>query len=123
MTLDDGTPIIAAGAVVAGAPNVSIVTNSFTADGGDNYAGFGQIPPTRKVNLGLTYEQALVEYLLSFPSPTVCRRCLPPMSATPTRPARAASRSFREDCTQGSGTPPPEPILTPAAIGLPRLVA
>jgi 5'-nucleotidase len=68
VTLDDDTPVIAAGAVVPGAPNVSIVTNSFTADGGDNYAGFGQIPPVRKINLGLTYEQALVEYLLSFPT-------------------------------------------------------
>ncbi|HYN32617.1 MAG TPA: 5'-nucleotidase C-terminal domain-containing protein, partial [Ilumatobacteraceae bacterium] len=66
-TLDDGTPIITGGVVVAGAPNVSIVTNSFTADGGDNYAAFGLIPQSRKVNLGLTYEQAVVEYLLSFP--------------------------------------------------------
>jgi 5'-nucleotidase len=68
VTLDDGTPIIAAGAVVPGAPNVSIVTNNFTADGGDNYAAFGLIPQERKINLGLTYEQAVVEYLLSFPA-------------------------------------------------------
>ena len=68
VTLDDGTPIIAGGGVVPGAPNVSIVTNSFTAGGGDNFAGFGLIPQSRKVNLGLTYEQAVVEYLLSFPS-------------------------------------------------------
>lgn len=68
VTLDDGTPIIAAGAVVAGAPNVSIVTNSFTADGGDNFVGFGSIPAARKVNLGLTYEQSLAEYVVSFPT-------------------------------------------------------
>lgn len=86
VTLDDGTPIIAAGGVVAGAPSVSIVTNSFTADGGDNYAGFGQIPPNRKVNLGLTYEQALVEYLLSFPS----AGGLPTVPATDTRYANPA---------------------------------
>jgi 2',3'-cyclic-nucleotide 2'-phosphodiesterase (5'-nucleotidase family) len=67
VTLDDGTPIIAGGAVVAGAPNVSIVTNSFTAAGGDNYAALGSIPADRKVNLGLTYEQALADYVLSFP--------------------------------------------------------
>jgi 5'-nucleotidase len=68
ITLDDGTSIVAGGAVVAGAPSVSIVTNNFTADGGDNYAAFGLIPQTRKVNLGLTYEQAVVEYLTSFPA-------------------------------------------------------
>jgi 5'-nucleotidase len=68
VTLDDGTKIIENGAVAAGAPNVSIVTNSFTAAGGDNYAVFGGIPQSRKVNLGATYEQTLVDYLLSFPA-------------------------------------------------------
>ena len=81
VTLDDDTLIIAAGAVVAGAPSVSIVTNNFTADGGDNYAGFGLIPQARKVNLGLTYEQSLVEYLLSFPT----ANGLPTVPASDTR--------------------------------------
>jgi 5'-nucleotidase len=67
ITLADGTPIVAGGAVVPGAPNVTVVTNSFTANGGDNFAAFGGVPSSRRVNLGLLYEQALVAYLLSFP--------------------------------------------------------
>ena len=71
LAYDPGTPsnladdivLVRDGAVVAGAPTVSLVTNSFTAGGGDNY-------PTLKakagVQLGATYEQALVEYLLTF---------------------------------------------------------
>lgn len=66
VTLSDGTAIISDGAVVAGAPNVSIVTNSFTADGGDNYPWLADNP--NKVQFPLTYEQALVEYLLTFPA-------------------------------------------------------
>lgn len=73
LAFDPGTPanladdvvLVRDGAVVAGAPNVALVTNSFTAAGGDNY-------PTLKakaaIQLGATYEQALVEYLLDFAS-------------------------------------------------------
>lgn len=64
-TLADGTQLIAGGAVVPGAPNVAIVTNSFTAAGGDNYPAFANNP--NKVQFPATYEQAWVEYLLSFP--------------------------------------------------------
>jgi 5'-nucleotidase len=67
VVLDDGTKIVESGAPVAGAPDVSIVTNSFTADGGDDFVTFRGIPRDRKVNLVAVYEQALVEYLLSFP--------------------------------------------------------
>jgi 2',3'-cyclic-nucleotide 2'-phosphodiesterase / 3'-nucleotidase / 5'-nucleotidase len=67
VTLDDGTPIVAAGALVPGAPSVRVVTNSFTARGAEGYAAFEDTPASAQVNLGLTYEQALVEYLLSFP--------------------------------------------------------
>lgn len=63
----DDVVIVQNGEVVAGAPNVRIVTNSFTAGGGDNYAVFEDIPASRKVLLPATYEQALVEYLLTFP--------------------------------------------------------
>jgi hypothetical protein len=53
---------------VSGSPNVAIVTNSFTADGGDNYPWLGNNP--NKVIFPVTYEQAWVEYLFSFPKGT-----------------------------------------------------
>jgi 2',3'-cyclic-nucleotide 2'-phosphodiesterase (5'-nucleotidase family) len=65
VTLDDGTKIVEDGVVVAGAPNVRVITNSFTAAGGDNYPALG--PNPAKTNLPLSYEQSLVEYLLGFP--------------------------------------------------------
>jgi 5'-nucleotidase len=37
ITLDDGTPLVTAGAVVPGAPSVNLATTNFTAGGGDNY--------------------------------------------------------------------------------------
>jgi len=73
LAYDPGTPsnladdiaLVRDGAVVLGAPTVSLVTNSFTAEGGDNYPTLAK---KTRVLLGLGYEQALVEYLLSFPS-------------------------------------------------------
>lgn len=65
VTLNDGTPIIQDGATVPGAPSVSIVTNSFTAAGGDDYPAFAANP--NKVQFPATYEQAWVEYLLTLP--------------------------------------------------------
>ena len=64
--LNNGTLLITGGAVVSGAPNVSLVTNSFTAAGGDNYPWLAANPD--KVQFPATYEQSWVEYLLSFPS-------------------------------------------------------
>jgi 5'-nucleotidase len=63
ITLSDGRALVKDGAVVAGAPTVTIVTNQFTADGGDNYPTF---PKLTKVGFGISYEQALYDYLLSF---------------------------------------------------------
>ncbi len=65
--LADGRYLVQNGAVVAGAPNVSIATNSFTAEGGDAYTMLAA-KTTRlnlRDNLGvfLTYEDALVNYL------------------------------------------------------------
>jgi 5'-nucleotidase len=62
--LADGTKLIENGSVVAGAPAVDVITNSFTAIGGDNFPTFGVLNP--KV-LGYSYEEALYRYLLSFP--------------------------------------------------------
>lgn len=64
-TLEDGTALIANGEPVADAPSVRIVTNSFTAAGGDNYPTFAANP--NKVQFPATYEQAWVEYLLDLP--------------------------------------------------------
>jgi 2',3'-cyclic-nucleotide 2'-phosphodiesterase / 3'-nucleotidase / 5'-nucleotidase len=65
VVLDDGTAIVQNGAVVAGAPVVSIVTNSFTAGGGDDYPTFAENPD--KLQLPAAYEQSWREYLESFP--------------------------------------------------------
>jgi 5'-nucleotidase len=62
----DDVPIVTAGVLAPGAPTVRIVTNSFTAAGGDNYPTFAA--KTGNVNLPATYEQALVEYLGTFPA-------------------------------------------------------
>ncbi len=62
--LTDGTKIVTAGAVVAGAPTVSLVTTNFTAKGGDNYS---MLKPLGYTNIGITYEDALVQYLRNFP--------------------------------------------------------
>jgi len=63
ITLSDGRALVKDGAVVAGAPTVTIVTNQFTADGGDNYPTLQKLT---KVGFGISYEQALYDYLLSF---------------------------------------------------------
>jgi hypothetical protein len=60
ITLDDGTPVVAGGALVAGAPPVNIATNDFSARGGDQYpfrgAPFVTFP-------GVTYQQALSGFI------------------------------------------------------------
>ncbi len=72
ITLDDGTQIVVDGQVDAGAPNVSIVTNSFTAGGGDDYIMFENKPNRPQLltadNQVLTYRQAWADYMLSFPA-------------------------------------------------------
>jgi 2',3'-cyclic-nucleotide 2'-phosphodiesterase (5'-nucleotidase family) len=67
ITLDDGTQIVSGGAVVGAAPSVDVVTVNFTYDGGDGYTQLSAIPASRKVLLPPVYEQAWVEYLLTFP--------------------------------------------------------
>lgn len=66
LSLDDGTPIVENGAVVAGAPVVNFVTNSFTAAGGDDFA---MLAPLDKIaivdesDVPISYERALLLYL------------------------------------------------------------
>ena len=64
--LSDGTVMISDGTVAADAPDLTIVTNSFTAAGGDNYPWLGDNP--NKVQFPVTYEQAWVEFMLTFPA-------------------------------------------------------
>jgi 2',3'-cyclic-nucleotide 2'-phosphodiesterase (5'-nucleotidase family) len=64
--LSDGTEIISGGAVNSAAPALTVVTNSFTAGGGDNYPWLGNNPD--KVHFPVTYEQAWVEFMLTFPA-------------------------------------------------------
>lgn len=87
VTLDDGTPIIAGGTPVAGAPNVSLVTNNFTAGGGDNYPWLASNPSTTVLRdgsgLAIPYERPLREYLQSFP--VAPGQTLPRVPASDTR--------------------------------------
>jgi 5'-nucleotidase len=64
VTLLDGRVLVKDGAVVTNAPAVTVVTNNFTAEGGDNYPTLAKLV---KVGFGVSYEQALYDYLLSFP--------------------------------------------------------
>jgi 5'-nucleotidase len=59
VTLDDGRQIVVNGAVVPGAPSVSIATNDFSARGGDQWP-FRGAPFT---TLGVVYQQSLLNYL------------------------------------------------------------
>jgi len=64
ISLSDGRALVKAGLVVSGAPSVTLVSNSFTADGGDNFPTLAKLT---KTGFGISYEQALFDYLLSFP--------------------------------------------------------
>jgi 5'-nucleotidase/UDP-sugar diphosphatase len=57
--LDDGTYIVQGGAVVPGAPAVTVATIDFLAKGGDQYPYRGAPFTT----LGVTYQQALSDYI------------------------------------------------------------
>jgi 5'-nucleotidase / UDP-sugar diphosphatase len=59
VTLDDGTPIVSNGEVVAGAPLLNVTTIDFLARGGDQYP-FRDLPFK---TLGITYQQALRDYV------------------------------------------------------------
>ena len=61
LELADGTAIVSGGVVVPGAPTVRVVTNNFTADGGDNYPTFAN--NADKLQLPSSYELSLREYL------------------------------------------------------------
>jgi 5'-nucleotidase len=58
--LDDGTDIVQGGAVVLGAPDVTIATIDFLARGGDQYPYRGA-PFT---SVGVSYQQALMNYIV-----------------------------------------------------------
>jgi hypothetical protein len=67
ITLADGRALVTNGEVVANAPSVTIVTNNFTADGGDNYATLAAL---KYSSIGVDYEVSLFDYLRSFPKGT-----------------------------------------------------
>jgi 5'-nucleotidase len=63
--LSDGRFIVQGGSVVAGAPNVTIVSNTFTTGSfGDGYFMF---KPYKTVSFGWSYEESVYYYLLSRP--------------------------------------------------------
>jgi 2',3'-cyclic-nucleotide 2'-phosphodiesterase (5'-nucleotidase family) len=57
--LDDGTVLVANGAVVSGAPSVDIATTDFSARGGDQWPFRGAAFTT----LGVTYQQAMSNFI------------------------------------------------------------
>jgi 2',3'-cyclic-nucleotide 2'-phosphodiesterase / 3'-nucleotidase / 5'-nucleotidase len=64
LKLEDGTTIVEDGAVVAGAPDVNLVTNNFTAGGGDGYTMLSAFPTIALADTAkISYERALVIYL------------------------------------------------------------
>lgn len=72
ITLADGTPIVENSEPVAEAPDVSVITNTFTAAGGDNYPTLAADPDKTQLfdpsGLTVTYEQVWVDYLSSLPA-------------------------------------------------------
>lgn len=64
LTLADGTKVIENGRIVTGAPKITLVTNGFTARGGDDYV---MLAKYSQVQLGADYADTLVEFLQSFP--------------------------------------------------------
>jgi 5'-nucleotidase len=60
ITLDDGTPVVQSGAVVVGAPSLTVATIDFLARGGDQYPYRG----APFVSVGVSYQQALLNYIV-----------------------------------------------------------
>lgn len=70
VTLSDGTPLVRAGRPVTDTLAIRVVTNSFTANGGDNFPTFANNSDKARLlggGLAVSYEQAWREYLASFP--------------------------------------------------------
>ena len=63
--LSDGRFIVQNGAVVAGAPNVTVVSNTFTT--GQFGDGYFMFKPYKTVSFGWSYEESVYYYLLSQP--------------------------------------------------------
>jgi 5'-nucleotidase / UDP-sugar diphosphatase len=61
VSLKNGTVLISGGAVVSGAPSVTIAVTTFLATSGDQYPFRG----AAFTNLGITYQQALFNYLVN----------------------------------------------------------
>jgi 5'-nucleotidase len=59
LRLDNGTYIVQNGAVVPGAPEVTVATIDFIARGGDQYPF-----PAGSTTLGVSYQQALENYIV-----------------------------------------------------------
>ena len=85
ITLADGTKIVEDGALVPGAPDVSIVSNTFSLGGGDAYTTLRDNTDRTQLfatgGVVLTYEQAWTEYLESFPAGGSGRPTLPASDA------------------------------------------
>ena len=131
LTLAGGTPIVAGGAIVEGAPAVTIVTSSFVADGGDGYTMLGRNPDTLRIVA--SYEQALREYLRALGTVRAGDPRYAPggearstwVEASPAEAARDAGRdspappATGAGLAPGAGSPrPPAALMLVIALGL-----
>jgi 2',3'-cyclic-nucleotide 2'-phosphodiesterase (5'-nucleotidase family) len=100
LQLSDNTTVdvVTNGTVNTSAPSVDIVTNSFTADGGDNYPWLEDNTNKTVIfddqGVIITYEEAWVDYMLSFPTSTINSETLPTIPADPPYQNGANERIF-----------------------------
>lgn len=101
VTLADGTPIVASGIVMPGAPALNVATIDFLANGGDQYP-FRGAPFT---SVGASYQQALSDYV---------QTGLGGVVTAAQYPAGGNGRISRYDPTSTLDHDPP--VVTPVAV-------
>jgi 5'-nucleotidase len=99
-TLADGTPIVASGIVMPGAPSLNVATIDFLANGGDQYP-FRGAPFT---SVGASYQQALSDYV---------QTGLGGLVTAAQYPSSGSGRIVRYDPTPTLDQDPP--VITPVA--------
>lgn len=108
ITLDDGTKIIENGKVVDGAPTIALATNSFSANGGDDYP----IADNPSVDLPVLYQQALRNYITDELGGVVTAADYPEVGE-----GRLFAAKFVDEPDGGASVPEPGTILGLLVVG------
>jgi 5'-nucleotidase len=121
--LPDGTSIVASGVVISTAPKISIVTNDFTATGGDGFVTLQNNPNRVRLKDAtgalISYGDAWRSYMQTFPLTTVLGQSLPTVLSTDKRyqPGGEGRLIFGRSfwyfpiaSSTGSSPPPPTPL-------------